>query len=117
MEYAFTADGHTMELSAPFTAFMITPQGQPQVKLGNKINVVFMLETSGEYSIPKGSWATDSTFPIQGYVLDPPGSFQTQIHTVVGVGIGISLASCVIGALIAYIFLSCKNTANYSQIP
>jgi len=71
MQYAFSKDWTSVEFSAPFRTFMKHPSGEPVLGLGQKVNVMFALETSGEYSSPSDAWISDASWPIFGYVLDP----------------------------------------------
>lgn len=59
MNFGFSDDKHSVEISAPFGAFLKYANGEPVIKIGNKINIAMALEVSGEYSVPVGSWATD----------------------------------------------------------
>jgi hypothetical protein len=70
MEYAFSKDWTMVEMSAPYPTFMHHPSGIPVLQLGQKVNVMFALETSGQYSTPY-SWVSDASWPIFGYLLAP----------------------------------------------
>jgi len=69
MEYAFSSDWTMVEMSAPFRMFMSHPSGRPVIHLGQKVNVMFALETSGQYSTPD-RWVSDASWPIFGYLLE-----------------------------------------------
>jgi len=70
MEYAFSKDWTMVEMSAPYEVFMNHASGFPVLQLGQKVNVMFALETSGQYSTPD-SWVSDASWPIFGYLLQP----------------------------------------------
>mmetsp|Transcript_19972 Transcript_19972/g.27940 ORF Transcript_19972/g.27940 Transcript_19972/m.27940 type:complete len:401 (-) Transcript_19972:54-1256(-) len=72
MDFAFSEDGHSVEMKAPWKGFMRYMNKEPVIKYGKMIHIAFSLEVSGEYSNPQGSWATDSTRPIRGYVIEEP---------------------------------------------
>jgi len=75
-----SADGHEMEMVAPFRGFMKYPSGDPVLSLGRRIDASFSLEASGELTpgaVGRGVWASDTVDPIMGYVLSPPtGDFD-----------------------------------------
>jgi len=70
MKFAVSKDFHEIEISAPFEAFMNYANGKPTVALGKRMTVEFFLETSEQFSTPR-AWASDGTWPIRGYVLEP----------------------------------------------
>jgi hypothetical protein len=63
-----SADGHELEMAAPFRGFMKNPDGTSVISLGKTIDISFSLEASGELA-PGGNWASDTGNPIIGYVL------------------------------------------------
>ncbi|HNQ72879.1 MAG TPA: hypothetical protein PKN95_04655 [Verrucomicrobiota bacterium] len=67
---AHSADGHEVEMVAPFRGFMRDASGEPIVKLGKTLKLSFSLEASGELA-PGGEWASDTGDPIVGYYLSP----------------------------------------------
>jgi len=70
---AISADGHELEMVAPFLGFLTDDLGNPNMALGHTINVSFSLEASGELTAPpfnNGMWASDTAAPITGYFLD-----------------------------------------------
>lgn len=78
---ALSADGHELEMVAPFNGFMSYPgelpgeRGDPIMRLGRTMNVSFSLEASGELTTPpgdNGEWASDTAAPIVGYFLGVP---------------------------------------------
>ncbi len=75
---AVSADGHELEMKAPFKGFLKDQFGNDNVALGKTINISFSLEASGELSNeatpdnPNGEWASDTGDPIIGYVLTDP---------------------------------------------
>jgi hypothetical protein len=78
---AVSADGHELEMVAPFQGFMSYPgalpgeRGAAIMKLGQTIDLSFSLEASGERFAPPGSngeWASDTATPIVGYRLGVP---------------------------------------------
>lgn len=68
---ALSKDGHELEMVMPMKGFLVDPKGRPIVKLGQKINISFSLEASGELA-PSGKWASNTGEPIRGYVLESP---------------------------------------------
>ena len=73
MSLALSPDGHEMEMAAPFKGFLNNAAGEPNVRLGNIIDVSFSLEASGELASPpgfNGQWASDTADTIFGYKLE-----------------------------------------------
>jgi len=75
---ARSADGHDVEMCAPFRGFMRAPGGNPVMALRKTLNISFALEASGELA-PGNSWASDTGDPITGYYLSPYPEPQLQI--------------------------------------
>jgi hypothetical protein len=80
---AVSSDGHEAEMMAPMWGFYKKPNGQPVVQLGQKLDISFSLEGSGElsegalalgYAGKKSLWASDTAPPIVGYYLSTPGT-------------------------------------------
>ncbi len=69
---ALSPDGHELEMIFPFKGFLVDPKGKPLLQLGQKINVSFSLEASGELAEGK-QWASNSAAPIIGYHLESAG--------------------------------------------
>jgi hypothetical protein len=67
---AISQDGHILEVCFPFKGFLVDEKKRPIIELGEKIDISFSLEASGELA-PGGDWASDTGEPIQGYVLTP----------------------------------------------
>jgi hypothetical protein len=67
---AVSADGHQIEVQFPYRGFLKDEKGKPIVQLGNKLDLSFSLEASGELA-PGKDWASDTGEPISGYVLTP----------------------------------------------
>jgi len=67
---AISQDGHVMEVAFPYKGFLVNERKQPIMALGNKIDISFSLEASGELAAG-GDWASDTGEPVQGYVLTP----------------------------------------------
>lgn len=74
MSMAISPDGHEIEFCAPFKGFLSTSGGAPNVALGKTIDISMSLEASGELfaTAGNGTWASDTTAPINGYVLEIP---------------------------------------------
>jgi hypothetical protein len=70
MNYAFSADNHSIEFSVPFKAFLNLLDGTPALKLGTRLTVAIDTQTSNYYSQPQ-IWVSDSTWPIRGYLFEP----------------------------------------------
>lgn len=70
IEARISADGHELEMVAPFRGFMKDASGDPIIALGKTLNVSFSLEASGELA-PDGQWASDTGNPILNYYLSP----------------------------------------------
>lgn len=68
---ALSPDGHELEMVVPMKGFLVDAKNQPIVKLGQKINISFSLEASGELA-KDGKWASNTAEPIRGYVLESP---------------------------------------------
>ncbi len=68
---ALSIDGHELEMIFPFKGFLVDPKGKPLLQLGQKINVSFSLEASGELAEGK-QWASNTAAPIVGYHLGLP---------------------------------------------
>jgi hypothetical protein len=95
---AVSADGHQLEMVAPFIGFMSYPgaqtgqRGAPIMALGRTIDISISLEASGELTGPLGSngqWGSDTGQPIFGYVLgvpEPSGVLFAITAGLVGVG-------------------------------
>jgi hypothetical protein len=74
---ALSADGHELEMIAPFKGFMSYPganqgeRGDWIMQLGRTIDISFSLEASGELtdSPGDGEWGSDTASPIVGYYL------------------------------------------------
>ena len=71
MSVSVSPDGHEVEMAAPFTGFLSDALGNPNMALGQTLNVSFSLEASGELA-PGRSWASDTADPIIGYYLAVP---------------------------------------------
>ena len=78
---AVSADGHELEMIAPFRGFMSYPgdqpgeRGDPIMALGRTIDLSFSLEASGELHAPpgnSGTWGSDTANPVVGYYLGVP---------------------------------------------
>jgi len=75
IESALSADGHELEMIAPFKGFLNDSLGNPIVGLGKTLDISLSLEASGELGgevsldNPNGLWASDTGDPIIGYVL------------------------------------------------
>jgi hypothetical protein len=84
---ALSADGHEVEICAPFKGFLNDESGEPNMALGKKIDVSFSLEHSGELVARPSDpdypvdWASDTALPIVGYFLaiPEPSSFMLSI--------------------------------------
>jgi hypothetical protein len=87
MTMALSADGHEIEYRAPFKGFLKNASGQPNMALGKTIDISFSLEASGE--LAAGSWGSDTTTPINGYVLGvpEPSTFVMMLGAVLGLGV------------------------------
>lgn len=75
MSMAISPDGHEIEFCAPFKGFLNNSSGVPNMALGKTIDISMSLEASGEMfaaSGTNGTWASDTTAPINGYVLEIP---------------------------------------------
>lgn len=73
ISYGLSEDGHELEMCIPRKGFLTKQDGQPVIPLGQKIDVSFSLEASGELAPdPSRSWASDTGEPIVGYVLEAP---------------------------------------------
>jgi hypothetical protein len=68
MTVQLSADGHEIEICAPYKGFLDNAGGNPNMALGNTIDISFSLEASGELA-PGGDWASDTADPIVGYYL------------------------------------------------
>lgn len=75
---ALSPDGHEVEICAPFKGFLNNKNGEPNMALGKTIDISMSLEHSGElvarptdpdYPV---DWASDSTGPIEDYLLGVP---------------------------------------------
>ena len=49
-----SADGHELEMAAPFTGFLADMMANPNMALGRTIDISFSLEASGELSNAPG---------------------------------------------------------------
>ncbi len=65
---ALSADGHELEMKVPLKGFLVDPMKRPILRPGQRINVSFSLEASGELA-PGKQWASNTGEPIRGYVL------------------------------------------------
>lgn len=83
IKVAVSGDGHEAEMMAPMWGFFNKPNGQPLVQLGQKLDISFSLEGSGElsegalamgYAGKKSLWASDTAPPIVGYHLSTPAT-------------------------------------------
>lgn len=95
-----SADGHELEMVAPFEGFMSYPgaaageRGAPIMQLGRTIDISFSLEGSGELTTPpghpdpNGEWGSDTAAPIVGYYLAVPEPSGAALWWAVFVGIG-----------------------------
>ncbi len=77
--YALSADGHELEMKAPYKGFLVNEFGNPIVGLGSTLDLSFSLEASGELANgtaqnPNGEWASDTADPINGYFVAPPNT-------------------------------------------
>jgi hypothetical protein len=70
VSYALSADGHELEMRAPFKGFLKNALNSPNMALGKTLDVSFSLEASGE--LASGSWASDTAAPIVSYFLGSP---------------------------------------------
>jgi hypothetical protein len=68
-----SADGHQLEMKAPFKGFLGDSPGAPNMALDRIIDISFSLEASGELALDEGEWASDTADPINGYVLGTSG--------------------------------------------
>jgi hypothetical protein len=68
---ALAPKGDRLEAVFPLKGFLKDQNGEPVVAPGQKLDLSFSLEGSGERS-PAGGWASDTAEPIRGYVLTPP---------------------------------------------
>jgi hypothetical protein len=68
---ALSPDGHELEMKMPMKGFLVDPKGKPIIKLGQRLNISFSLEASGELAAG-GKWASNTAAPIKGYVLEAP---------------------------------------------
>jgi hypothetical protein len=93
IEGALSADGHELEMIAPYKGFMSYPgalpgeRGDPIMRLGRTINVSFSLEASGELTTPpgdNGEWASDTAAPIIGYYLGVPEPSSLMLVVLAG---------------------------------
>jgi hypothetical protein len=71
MSMAQSADGHEIEIRAPFKGFLNNESGEPNMALGKTIDISFSLEASGQL-VPGGTFASDTGDPIIGYYLAGP---------------------------------------------
>jgi len=109
MEYAFSEDGHMLELKAPWKGFLNLPNQLPAVQFGQKITVTMSLEVSGQYSIPANVWASDSVWPIQGYVIEyPTNSANDKDFTTPQVA-GIAIGTFLLGCFLVVAFVLCRD--------
>lgn len=69
MTASLSAEGHEIEFVAPFKGFLNNLLGNPNMALGKTLDISFSLEASGELA-PGGNWASDTSDPIVGYVLE-----------------------------------------------
>lgn len=67
---AVASEGDRLEACFPLKGFLKDQNGRPIVAPGQKLDLSFSLEASGEL-VPSGHWASDTGEPVQGYVLDP----------------------------------------------
>jgi hypothetical protein len=75
MSVALSADGHEIEIAAPYKGFLGDSQGIANVALGSVLDISFSLEASGE--LWGGDWASDTGDPIVDYFVDTiPGDFN-----------------------------------------
>lgn len=88
---AISADGHELEMVAPFKGFLGDMMGHANVGLGYTIDISFSLEASGELA-PGGEWASDTATPINGYFLGVPEPSAALL-----LAIALGLAGCVAG--------------------
>jgi len=113
MNYAFSADNHSIEFSVPFQSFMYHKNGEPVVKLGNRMTVAFSLETSDQFSQPN-SWASDASWPIRGYILAPPTP-TTPTPIVTTITAVTAAGGLVAGALLAFGITTCYFTRRRNE--
>ena len=78
MSVMLSADGHEIEICAPFKGFLNDSLGDPNMALGKTIDVSFSLEASGELA-PGLDWASDTADPIVGYFLGVPEPSSTLL--------------------------------------
>jgi len=122
MNYAFSADNHSVEFSVPFRAFMNLPDGTPAIKLGNRITVGFTLATSDQYSSPH-IWASDSSWPIRGYLFGPTDAISPSqnlwadrfISGAVGLIIGAIIAT-IVALLATSVAHKHKHKSGYTNV-
>lgn len=69
---ALSEDRHQCEVRFPMIGFLKDKDGKPNMAIGQKIDISFSLEASGELA-PGKDWASDTADPINGYVLEPKG--------------------------------------------
>ena len=70
VRFALSEGGDEIEYGGPFSGFMRDASGRAVISLGSKLDLSVSLETSGEFSVPRGSWASDTAAPILGYELE-----------------------------------------------
>jgi len=95
MEYAFSSDWTQVEMKAPYRGFLNNITGEPIIQFGMKINVAFILEVSGEYSVPP-EWATDGSWPIRGYEIE--SSADANAVVIAPWAISIAIIGCIVGS-------------------
>jgi hypothetical protein len=83
---AQSADGHEVEIKAPFKGFLNNASAQPNMALGKTLDISFSLEASGELA-PGLTWASDTGDPIVGYYLSAVPEPSSSIIVVCGLTI------------------------------
>jgi hypothetical protein len=93
VKIALSPDRHEAEMVAPFRGFLMDPEGNPIVALGNTVDVSFSLEASGELA-PGTAWASDTAEPIIGYHVG-----TEQLPATGPTGLALTAAAVVVFAL------------------
>jgi len=115
MEYAFSSDWTQVEFKAPFKGFLNNVTDTPLIQIGSKINIVFLLEVSGEYSQPSGAWATDGSWPIRGYVVESTSSDQLLKWQLALIIVGCIVGSATI-TLVVTVLLFRRYSKGYQAV-
>lgn len=83
---ALSADGHELEMVAPFKGFLKDSLGNDNMALGRMINISFSLEASPEL-VPSTDWGSDTGAPITGYFLGASAVPEPSSVCLLGLGL------------------------------